>query len=117
MPGAFGPISHHPDNNKNKEGINVNHKTPSTLDVAGAADTMKVHEETVLRLIRAGALPAARVGRAYVLLQQDVMDYVVREVAAQTAKRMRRPIGGVAPARTGRHAQRATTRPSRGLTL
>lgn len=67
---------------------------PYTVDVAGAADMLKVHEETVLRMIRAGSLPAARVGRAYVLLAEDVMSYIVREVGEQTAKRMRRPRRG-----------------------
>jgi excisionase family DNA binding protein len=62
-----------------------------TLDVAGAADRMKVSEETVLRRIRCGELAAARVGRAYVILEQDVMDLVVREVQVQTAARMRKP--------------------------
>lgn len=64
---------------------------PETLDTAGAADVMKVSEETVLRLIRSGVLSAAKVGRAYVLLYDDVFAHVVREVTKQTAKRMRRP--------------------------
>ncbi|MFS2204081.1 helix-turn-helix domain-containing protein [Variovorax sp. Varisp36] len=59
-----------------------------TVDVRGAADLMKVHPKTVLDLIGAGALPAGRVGRAYVLLTRDVMRFIEQQVARQTAERM-----------------------------
>ena len=61
-----------------------------TVDIHGAAALMKVHPRTVLDLIGAGALPAGRVGRAYVLLTKDVMAHVERVIAQQTAARMRR---------------------------
>ncbi|TAL78588.1 MAG: hypothetical protein EPN76_05060 [Burkholderiaceae bacterium] len=62
-----------------------------TLNVQGAADLMQVHPETVKELIASCALPAARVGRAYVLLRRDVMGHIEREVANQTARRLGRP--------------------------
>lgn len=60
----------------------------STVDIEGAANLMKVHPKTVLDLIRAGALRAARIGRAYVLLEQDVLAHVESEIIKQTAVRM-----------------------------
>jgi excisionase family DNA binding protein len=62
-----------------------------TVDVIGAADMMKVHPNRVLELIGAGVLPAARVGRAYVLLTRDVMAFIEEQIIAQTAERMRVP--------------------------
>jgi len=65
--------------------------TTSTVDIIGAADLMKVHPNTVLDLIHSGALPAARIGRAYVLLTQDVLDYIQQQIINQTAERMAVP--------------------------
>lgn len=59
-----------------------------TVDINGAADMMKVHPKTVLDLISGGVLPAARVGRAYVLLTRDVMAHIEQQIVAQTAERM-----------------------------
>lgn len=60
----------------------------STVDIQGAADLMKVHPKTVLNLIQTGALRAARIGRAYVMLERDVMSYIERQIVEQTAGRM-----------------------------
>lgn len=59
-----------------------------TVDVRGAADLMKVHPKTVLDLIGAGALPAGRVGRAYVLLTRDVLVYIEHIIVRDTTGRM-----------------------------
>ncbi|MBB5463860.1 helix-turn-helix domain-containing protein [Paraburkholderia sp. Cpub6] len=59
-----------------------------TVDINGAADMMKVHPKTILDLIRDGVLPAARIGRAYVLLSKDVLDYVQQQITNQTAERL-----------------------------
>ncbi len=64
---------------------------PPTVDVQGAADILKVHPKTVLSLIDAGALPAARVGRAYVMLTEDVINHVTQMISNQTFNRMKRP--------------------------
>jgi len=63
-----------------------------TLNTIEASKMMKVHPQTVLDLIGAGALPAAKIGRAYVLLTRDVLGYVERAIIRQTAERMTRPI-------------------------
>ncbi len=59
-----------------------------TVDAREAAHMLKVHYETVLDLIAQGTLPAAKVGRAYVLMTQDVIDYVQEAINQQTARRM-----------------------------
>lgn len=78
-----------------------------TLDVPGAAALMNIHPETALLLIGRGVLPAGKVGRAYVLLKKDVMAYVERVIAQQTAARMGGGGGGPRPKRV-RRASRTT---------
>jgi len=80
-----------------------------TVDLAGAADLMKIQPNTVVDHIRSGALPAAKIGRAYLMLTSDVMALITRQVAEQTAERMRRvnlpnlvATGPVAPRRRRR---------------
>ena len=61
---------------------------PLTLDVRGAAQMLKIHPKTVLDLIGHGYLPAARVGRSYVLLTRDVLAYVATNIQRQTNRRL-----------------------------
>ena len=61
----------------------------STETIQTAAGLLKVHPKTVLDMISSCELPAAKVGRAYVILTSDVMGYIERAVVQQTAKRMR----------------------------
>lgn len=53
---------------------------------------LKVHPQTALELIQSGAIPAAKIGRAYVMLTKDVLTYIENRIVAQTAERMRTPI-------------------------
>lgn len=62
-----------------------------TLNVIEAAEVLKVHPKTVEGLIREGVIPAAKIGRAWVMLTADVLRYVEDEVTRQTAQRMRTP--------------------------
>ena len=59
-----------------------------TVDIDGAAGLLKVHPKTVLDMIGRGELPAARIGRAYVLLTKDVLHLIEREIVRQTAERI-----------------------------
>lgn len=59
----------------------------STLDMRGAAVLMHVHPHTVEAMARDGRLPAAKIGHAHVLLQEDVMAFIARQIASQTAAR------------------------------
>ena len=38
-------------------------------------------------MINDGRIPAARIGRAYVMLERDVLGYVEQQIAAQTARK------------------------------
>ncbi len=64
----------------------------NTVNVDQAAELMKVHPKTVKELIGSGALPAGKIGRAYVLLTKDVMNYIEHMIVKQTAERMGTPI-------------------------
>ena len=47
-----------------------------TYDINEAADFLKVDRSTALDLAGNGTLPGAKVGRAWVFLEQDLADYV-----------------------------------------
>jgi excisionase family DNA binding protein len=61
-----------------------------TLDVQAAAKFLHIHPETVKERIKAGAIPAAKAGRAYVMLRCDLEAYLRQLIDAQTKARMRR---------------------------
>lgn len=63
----------------------------STLSVSEAATRLNVCTKTVLRLIDECKLPAAKIGKGYVLLESDVMNYITQEVVAQTEARQANP--------------------------
>lgn len=62
-----------------------------TLSVAQAAGLMCTCTRTVLRYISDCKLPAAKLGRGYVLLEEDVMNFITTEVVAQTEGRQAQP--------------------------
>lgn len=70
-----------------------------TVDVPGAAELLKIHPETVKKMIHKGELPAAQVGRAYVMLTKDVLDFIENAVIRDTAARMRTPCRSPKPRR------------------
>ena len=67
--------------------MNDNSATHITLNIQEAALVLKVHPKTVLDLIGHGHLPAARVGRSYVMLTRDVLVYVEAHIKRQTERR------------------------------
>lgn len=64
--------------------------TPSTptIGVVAAADILHVHPNRVLELISAGAFPAGKVGRSWVMMTKDVLAYAEKLIIAQTAERL-----------------------------
>ena len=74
----------------------------NTLDIKTAGELMKIHPKTVLDLINKGDLPAGKIGRAYVLLKRDVMNYVENLIIKQTAERMGVPLRRASPHATGK---------------
>ena len=45
------------------------------MNITEAADALKIHPHSLEKIIRAGDIPAGRVGRAYVLMTRDVLAY------------------------------------------
>lgn len=62
--------------------------TEPTCDVPRAAEIMNVHENTVYDLIEACEPPAAKLGRGWGMLTQDVLRLVTEAIRAQTAARI-----------------------------
>lgn len=59
----------------------------TTLDLQGAASLMKIHPVTLGRMINDGKIPSARIGRAYVLMERDVLAYIEAQITSQTAQK------------------------------
>ena len=86
----------------------ASHSNPHTVDITSAADMLRTHPRTVMDLIHSGTLPAAKVGRAWVMMTHDVLAYLDRQITQQTASRM-----GINPAHlAGRARLQAITTPS-----
>jgi excisionase family DNA binding protein len=58
-----------------------------TFDIHEAADFLKVDRATALELAGSGELPGAKVGRAWVFLESDLVDYLRDRVRRQTGER------------------------------
>jgi len=59
----------------------------NTYDIAEAADFLKVDRTTVLELAGLGELPGAKVGRAWVFMESDLVEYLRDRVRRQTNER------------------------------
>ncbi len=85
----------------------------ATVDLQEAAALMKTSASTVEEFINSGAIPAGKLGRKWVMLKKDVLDFIERQIVTQTAARMRRPTTfdsrGRARATTNKGCQGANT--------
>lgn len=81
-----------------------------TYDILEAAEFLKVDRTTALELASSGDLPGAKVGRAWVFLECDLVDYLRDRVRRQTNER--REIAQVRSAR--RSEPDGEPRPRRG---
>ena len=62
-----------------------------TVTLEQAAELMNVHTKTVVDdYINTCRLPAAKLGRGWVMLTEDVLSLIRQRIAQQTAERMRR---------------------------
>lgn len=86
--------------------------TSPTMGLAEAADTLHIHPHSLEKLIRAGDIPAGKVGRAYLLMTRDVVAYAEKIVLAQTAERLSKITK--APATSRRRAGSRTASASAG---
>ena len=60
----------------------------NTLNLEETARFLKVHSETVSRLAKTGQLPGAKIGRAWVFLEEDLVEYLREQIQAQQIMRM-----------------------------
>lgn len=56
--------------------LSTNHANARFLTVAEVADLLRVSNMTVYRLVNAGELPAARVGKSYRIREDDIDRYL-----------------------------------------
>jgi excisionase family DNA binding protein len=59
-----------------------------TLNLEETAKFLKVHTETVSRLAKTGQLPGAKIGRAWVFLEEDLIEYLREQIQAQQTMRV-----------------------------
>lgn len=60
----------------------------STLGVQEAAALLHVHAQTVLELAQSGELPGARIGRSWVFIEADVLEWLRLQIQRQRAQRL-----------------------------
>ena len=58
-----------------------------TLDVAGAADFLKMSKDTVMRKVRDGAIPGAKMGKHWVFVKADLIETIRRGYLPQYTNR------------------------------
>lgn len=63
----------------------------STCNINQAAELLCIHPKTVADLIASCALPAAKIGRAWVMKRQDILDFLDAQIIRQTRERMTSP--------------------------
>ena len=59
----------------------------STVDLIQAAAFLRISRETMLELADAGEVFGAKIGRAWVFLESDLIEYLVAQSRQQTAAR------------------------------
>ena len=58
-----------------------------TLDIDECAEFLKVKSIVVSEMVETGELPGARIGRAWVFLEDDLVDYVRTQIRYQRRER------------------------------
>ncbi len=84
---------------------------PRTLTIAEAAEVLKTHPETVSDCIHNRGLPAARLGRAYVLVEEDVIAWL----RTQYGKWKEDPCGSISAANEAHGGLTLATSPASAL--
>lgn len=65
-----------------------------THTVESAAELLATDATTVRALIDEGRIPAAKIGRAWVMMEDDLQDYLTARIREQTAERLERAANG-----------------------
>jgi excisionase family DNA binding protein len=63
-----------------------------TLGLVEAAAFLRTHPETLRQLARAGRIPGSKVGRAWVFIEEDLVEYV-RSLYSQPRQALRVTLG------------------------
>ncbi len=61
--------------------------TFETMDLQTAAAYLGAKTETISQLARKGELPGAQIGKGWIFLREDVLDFLRRRIAAETEAR------------------------------
>jgi excisionase family DNA binding protein len=77
-----------------------------TLTVDEAAELMHIGANNVRGLIERGELPAARLGKSFVMVTDQVMDFLREEAVRQTQERRNNQGGGSIPSIPTRRGRR-----------
>lgn len=62
--------------------VKTEHSEPMLLKVSDAAKTLAIGQQTLLRLARAGDVPAVRIGRSVRFRPDDLRNWIERRLAA-----------------------------------
>jgi excisionase family DNA binding protein len=60
-----------------------------TLNADDAAALLHAESETVLQYARSGELPGTRIGKSWVFMRDDVIAFLRKQIAHDTAERLR----------------------------
>lgn len=59
----------------------------TTLGIEECASLLKVDRSTALRLAQDGEIPGGKIGKAWVFIETDMLDYLRKKIANQMAER------------------------------
>lgn len=80
--------------------------TFETMDLQTAAAYLGAKAETISQLARKGDLPGAQIGKGWIFLREDVLDFLRKCIAAETeARRVTRDIERVSGGKENEIAQ------------
>lgn len=81
-----------------------------TLNAAQAASLLFADTETVLALAREGSMPGTKIGKSWVFLRQDVLDYLRARISEDTLQRRRQLQAASTPLATMMHVPSTSCR-------
>lgn len=61
--------------------------TDDTMDSVQVGALLRADPETIMQLARKGQLPGARIGKVWIFLRTDVLDFLKKKIEADTAER------------------------------
>lgn len=61
--------------------------TFETMDLQTAANYLGAKAETISQLARKGELPGAQIGKGWIFLREDVLDFLRKRIASETEAR------------------------------